>query len=95
MEPLKHALALPWYLSRVSTLSISMGVFILLFDIIKANPSYNVFATRMIFFGFGCQCFSNEVGSVRNWWGILKTVAFFVLAVLPTSRLLALFHYLV
>ena len=79
------------YLYRLDTLSISIGIFLILLAVFKGLSAYGIFGTRLILFGFGLQYWRSSV-----WKSFQRVVAilFLIASFASPKYFLAVYEYL-
>ncbi len=87
-------LAVTKYLFYVQGLSIILGLFLLLTDVIREKRGQSVIGVRLIFFGFGWQLWEASSFGRADWGRRFIAVMFLAGSVMPLRYLLAIYHYL-
>lgn len=82
------------YLFDVQGLSIILGLFLLLTDVIKDKHDHSVIGVRLIFFGFGWQFWQTSSFGVADLGRRFTAVIFLAMSVAPLRFLFAIYQYL-
>jgi len=82
------------YIFRVPTLSIILGLIIVVPDLLRSGGGHSVFGTRLILFGFGWSFWEVSAFRISDWSRRFCAIVFLVLSVIPTRYLILLYSYL-
>ena len=82
------------YLFYIQGLSIILGLFLLLTDVIREKGHHSVIGVRMIFFGFGWQFWQASSFSWADWERRFMAVMFLAGSVMPLRYLISIYEYL-
>lgn len=92
---LAHSIsAVTKYLFYVQGLSIILGLFLLLTDVIREKRDHSVIGVRLIFFGFGWQFWQSSSFGRADWGRRFMAVMFLAVSVMPLRYFVPIYQYL-